>query len=78
MISSCGKKQVDAYYYPNRNDLSVYEVKYDVGSVEACRDWVYAQAARNNDSNVERGDYECGIGPKKKIGDLTVYDETVR
>lgn len=78
LISGCGDRQVDAYYYPDRSNLSAYKVEYNIGSVEACRDWVYSQAAENNDPQLTRGDYECGIGPGKKIGSLTIYDETVR
>lgn len=74
----CGERQVDAYYYPDRSNLSVYEVEYNVGSLDACRDWVYTQAAKNNDPNLSRGDYECGVGPGEKLGSLTIYDETVR
>lgn len=70
--------QVDAFYYPDANNLLVHQEFLDVGSVERCREVVYAAAAINEDPNLERGDYECGIGPQSKFGDLTVYKETTR
>ncbi|MEO8531328.1 MAG: hypothetical protein ABI459_08890 [Deltaproteobacteria bacterium] len=70
--------QVDAFYYPDRNDLSVYETFVDVGSVESCRDVVFAAAAGKGDPNLERGDYECGVGPTgDEFGGMKVYEETV-
>ena len=79
-LSACEDPRVDAYYYPDRTDLSEYDVAYDVGSVEACREWVEDKAFENNDQRLERGDYECGIDPEKNssFGGLTVYRETVR
>jgi len=70
--------QVDAYYYPDRNDLSVHEVYLDVGSVENCRGIVYDAAARRGDPRMKRGDYECGVNPRRSLGTLTVYEETVQ
>lgn len=70
--------QIDAFYYPNRNDLSRYEVFHDVGSLDECRRVVSAAAIRRHDPQLRRGDYECGIGPSGKFGDLTVYKETVK
>lgn len=78
LVTSCGERQVDAYYYPDRSNLKVHKIKYNVGSVEACRDWVYEQAAMLGDPSLTRGDYECGIGPKSTYYDITVYEETVR
>jgi catabolite regulation protein CreA len=78
LIVGCGDKQVDAFYYPDRLDLTVHVAKYDVGSVEECRDWVYSRAAERGDPDMERGDYECGVDPIRQVGDLTVYKETVR
>ena len=71
--------QVDAYYYPNINDLTVHEVALDVGSVEGCREAIQRMAANYNDPALERGDYECGIGPKEAYGSgIMVYKETVK
>ena len=55
-------EEVDAVYYPNKYDLTVYQLGRDVGSLENCRAWVGAKAVRYNDPNLERGDYECGVG----------------
>ena len=71
------KPQIDAFYYPDKNDLSDFQVSYDVGSLNECRDWVYSKAAQNSDRGLRRGDYECGVGPKQKYG-TTVYDKTIR
>lgn len=59
---------IDAYYYPDRYDLSVDISRLDVSSIRACRDWVYATAATKGDPNLERGDYECAIGCRPKDG----------
>lgn len=77
-LSACSSPQVDAYYYPDAGNLSEYEVRLDVGSVESCRDWVHARAASNGDPDLQSGDYECGIDPRERFGGITVYRETVR
>lgn len=76
-LAGCSQ-QVDAYYYPDAENLSVFQVMRDVGSVENCRDWVRQRAWENNDPDLARGDYECGIGPSGSLGGATVYEETVR
>jgi hypothetical protein len=69
---------VDAFYYPNRNNLDKSERQLDVGSVEACRSWVSRIAAQNNDPQIRRGDYECGVGYLRDLGDFRVYRVTTR
>ena len=71
-------EDVDAVYYPNKYDLTVHQIGRDVGSLENCRAWVGAKAVRYNDPNLERGDYECGVGRLRTFGDLAVYRITVR
>ena len=66
-----------AFYYPDRSNLSK-SVSSGVGGVDECRDWVYAQAARRNDPNIQRGDYECGVGFLRMFGGLKVYRITVQ
>lgn len=61
-------EKVDAFYYPNADNLTEWESQMNVGSVQACRDWVEDSAAAKGDSNLERGDYECGVGCKSKNG----------
>ena len=70
-------EEVDAVYYPNRNNLTVHG-RRDVGSVENCRAWVRAEAVRRNDSGLKRGDYECGVGRLGTLGSIDVYRLTVR
>ncbi len=69
---------VDAYYYPNRNDLSQHQKMTGLSSVEDCRNWVRSVAARNGDSGVLRGDYECAIEVVDTFGGLFVYRVTTR
>jgi hypothetical protein len=76
-IAACSEK-VDAYFYPDRSDLTRSESFLDVGSVEACRDWAYYRAAQIGDPAMRRSTYECGIGPRQRGGSFTVYRETVQ
>lgn len=71
-------EKVDAFYYPNRHNLSVHRTALNVGSLDGCRSWVQAMAEANADPGVRRGDYECGVGKLQEIGDLTMYRITVR
>lgn len=61
-------EKVDAFYYPDANDLTHWESQMDVGSVESCRDWVEDSAAAKGDPGIQRGDYECGVGCRQKDG----------
>ena len=70
--------QVDAYFYPDRSNLTEHIEFLDVGSVEDCRQIVFAAAAERGDPEMQRGDYECGIDPRSSFGSLKVYKETVR
>ena len=71
-------EQVDAFYYPDRMNLQIEHSALDIGTVEDCRDWVYYEAAVNNDTNITRGDYECGIGWLESFGGINVYRITVQ
>lgn len=71
-------EEVDAYYYPSRENLTVHQASRDVGSVEDCRRWVYATAASNGDPNMMRGDFECGVGRLESEMGFNVYRITVR
>lgn len=69
---------VDAFYYPDRQNLSVHREARGVGGVDGCRSWARAMAETHADPGVRRGDYECGVGKLREWGDLTVYRITVR
>jgi hypothetical protein len=66
-------EQVDAFYYPDRNNLLSDERHLNVGSVEACRAWVSSRAAARGDPSIALGDYECGVGYLRNSGDMRVY-----
>ena len=71
--------QIDAYYYPDKHDLTEHYEVFDVGSVENCRRTVYQFAALHGDPNMKNGDYECAIGPTDDGGEsVRVYDKTVK
>jgi hypothetical protein len=70
---------VDAFYYPDRHNLSVHRSANKVDGIAGCRSWVIAAAAANADPRMSRGDFECAIGKLQSLGDgLTVYRLTVR
>jgi hypothetical protein len=72
-------EKVDAFYYPDRHNLSVHRGAYNVDGIAGCRSWVTAAAAANFDPRISCGDYECAIGKLQSLGDgLTVYRLTVR
>jgi hypothetical protein len=71
-------EDVDAVYYPDRDNSLVDVSAPHVGTVEACRAWVYDRAAGNSDPALTRGDYECGVGSLRNMGSLRVYRLTVR
>lgn len=69
---------VDAYYYPNRSDLSVFQSISGLSSVDDCRVWVRMTAAVNDDIGVVRGDYEYAIQVIDTFAGINVYRTTVR
>ena len=71
-------EEVDAFYYPDRYNLSISINHYNVETVENCRDWAYAEATFRRDPKMMRGDYECGVGQLEKFGSITVYRLTVQ
>jgi hypothetical protein len=78
-LAGCKESQVDAFYYPNKNDLTKHEFFSNVGSVENCRAIVQQAAARRNDPGLQRGDYECGVDPTgEDFGEIKVYKDTVK
>ena len=73
-------EQVDAFYYPDKEDPSVQRERFAFESVEECRRWVAVTASEHNDPSLEQGSFECGIGPTRTgpTGDLKTYRTTVR
>jgi len=71
-------EEVDAFYYPDKSNLSIVHSSKGLESVDECRRWVSNAANENNDPNLERGDYECGVGFLEYFGELRVYRKTVR
>lgn len=69
---------VDAFYYPSKTNLPIDRREYDMPSMESCRRWVFQQAALNGDPKLERGDYECGVGLVRNVGDLRIYRLSLR
>lgn len=71
--------QVDAFYYPNKFDLTEVVEFLDVGDVQSCREIVFAAAYQRGDVGMVRGDYECGVNPTgSTFGSMKVYKETVK
>lgn len=71
-------EKVDAFYYPDKADLTDFKAVRDLGSVQECRDSVLAMAAANGDPGLIRGDYECGVGKIKDFGGVGMYRVTTR
>lgn len=69
---------VDAYYYPNGSDLTVWRAMPGLSSVADCRTWVRGEASWNGDAGFIRGDYECAVGKLDDFAGLPVYRATVR
>lgn len=71
-------EEVHAFYYPNKNDLTVDERQYNVASLETCRQWVREIAKERGDEDLTAGDYECGIGCRFGSGDLLICRLTMK
>jgi hypothetical protein len=69
---------VDAFYYPDKSNLTVSINNRDVGGLAQCRIWVSSAAVKQNDPQLERGDYECGVGYLDSQGSVNSYRLTVR
>ena len=79
LCAGCSKPAVDAFYYPDRNDLTKVVVIPNVGSVEKCREVIRQKAVEYGDAGLNHGDYECAIGPTGKfVGTAQVYKRTVQ
>lgn len=71
---------VDAFYYPDRGNLTISQNMLDVDGVAGCREIVRYMAAVNNDPQLQRGDYECGVGRLENLefAGINVYRLTLR
>jgi len=70
---------VNAFYYPDKNDLTIDQRYFGFDTLAECRNWVYEHAAENGDPHLDRGDYECGVGCKSWEGsDIFVCRLTIR
>lgn len=71
---------VDAFYYPDRADLTISQKMPDVAGVAGCRESVRYMASVNKDPQLLRGDYECGVGriDSSEYAGVNVYRLTVR
>ena len=74
------ERRIDASYYADKDNLLDDITVRNVGSLEACRDWAYTMAEANNDPDMMRGTYECGIDPLRNqpYPTVTVYRDTVQ
>ena len=71
-------ESVDAFYYPDKSNLSVSLENHDVGGLAQCRTWVNSVARKQKDPQLERGDYHCRVGHPDAQGSLNSYRFTVR
>ena len=69
---------VDAFYYPNRNDLAKFQKVSGLSSVDACRTAVRSMAWNYGDASLTQGDYECGIEVVDYLGGIDIYRTTAR
>jgi hypothetical protein len=71
-------ESVDAFYYPDKSNLGVSLENHDVGGLAQCRIWVSSAAVKQNDPQLELGDYECGVGYLHSQSSLKSFRLTVR
>ncbi len=63
-------EDINAIYYPDINNLTNDVRNLDIGSIEACRNWAEERAIENEDPNMLRSDYECGVSCKPMSGGI--------
>lgn len=71
-------EEVDAFYYPNKNDLTIHFESKGYDSIEDCRSWVKSYAYSVNDQYLTKGDYECGVGYLEDYHGINIYRLTLR
>lgn len=71
-------EKVDAFYYPDRADLTEHRKILGLTSITECRGAVHDMAAELGDRSLSRGDYECGIGQLSSEYGLSIYRITAK
>jgi hypothetical protein len=70
---------VDAFYYPDNNNLAKHSAAYGLKSLDECRKWVSGQAAAYNDPNFSRSSYLCWIGKTdEEFAGMKIYRTNAR
>lgn len=69
---------VDLFFYPDRNDLSQYDVFRGLADVAECRNMIGAAQNKYRGQFSGSYDYECGVGYLERFGSMSVYRTTVR
>jgi hypothetical protein len=69
---------IEAFYYPDRSNLSNDVKSRPVADLDECRDWVQEQATLQRDARLLKGDYECAFGKSGNLGSIKVYRQTGR
>ena len=69
---------VDAFYYPDKNNPAISIGNPDVGSLARCRTWAKSAAAKQDDPQLERGEYHSGVGYLDAQRSPNSYRLTVR
>lgn len=70
---------IDAFYYPDNNNLSKHSVAYGINSLDECRRWASGQAAANNDPYFTRSSFLCWIGKTgEEFAGMKVYRTNAR
>lgn len=65
---------VDAFYYPDNNNLAKYSGAYGLKTLDECRDWATRQAIAHNDGFFYHSSYLCWIGKTdKEFAGMQVY-----
>jgi hypothetical protein len=71
-------EQVDAFYYPDRTDLTQHREIAGLEDLGACREAIGNLASAFKDAAMVRGDYECGVGPLRLEYGFRIYRITAK
>ena len=70
-------EQVDAYYYPYRDQTQQSHSAFHFQSVKDCRDWIEGKALEYGDTNPGEGAWRCAIGEYDKMSEQQTYRLTL-